>query len=130
RAALAVVAAHASRIARRDDRACEELVRDHAEDDADDLHRWPPARCGNDHAHGLGRDDRRVRRAVRARLGLFAMRRSNAPVFWLLFGAGGMLCALLGPVLVFITGLAVPLGWPLTAGGMGHPPTVAPLPRL
>ena len=37
------------------------------------------------------------------------MRRSNAPVFWLLFGAGGMLCALLGPVLVFITGLAVPL---------------------
>ena len=37
-------------------------------------------------------------------------KRSNAPIFWLLFGAGGMLSALLGPVLVFITGLAVPLG--------------------
>ena len=43
------------------------------------------------------------------------MKRSNAPVFWLLFGAGGMLSALLGAMLVFITGLAVPLGWPLPA---------------
>jgi len=41
------------------------------------------------------------------------MKRSNAPVFWLLFGAGGMLSALLGPVLVLITGLLVPLGWSL-----------------
>ena len=40
-------------------------------------------------------------------------RRSNAPIFWLLFGAGGMLSALLGSMLVFITGIAVPLGWPL-----------------
>jgi fumarate reductase subunit D len=40
-----------------------------------------------------------------------AVTRSNAPVFWLLFGAGGMLAALLGTVLVFITGIAVPLGW-------------------
>ena len=53
------------------------------------------------------------------------MRRSNAPVFWLLFGAGGMLCALLGPVLVFITGLAVPLGWPLTADAMAYPRMLA-----
>ena len=37
------------------------------------------------------------------------MKRSNAPVFWLLFGAGGMLAALFGTVLVFVTGLAVPL---------------------
>ena len=41
------------------------------------------------------------------------MKRSNAPIFWLLFGAGGMLSALLGTMLVFITGIAVPLGWPL-----------------
>ena len=40
------------------------------------------------------------------------MKRSNAPVFWLLFGAGGMLSALLGTALVFITGIAAPLGWP------------------
>jgi fumarate reductase subunit D len=37
-------------------------------------------------------------------------RRSNAPVFWALFGAGGMLSALLGPMLVLITGVLVPLG--------------------
>lgn len=39
-----------------------------------------------------------------------ALKRSNAPIFWGLFGAGGMLSALLGPVLVLITGLAVPMG--------------------
>ncbi|HZQ71801.1 MAG TPA: fumarate reductase subunit FrdD [Burkholderiales bacterium] len=37
------------------------------------------------------------------------MKRSNKPVFWALFGAGGMLSALIGPMLVFITGIAVPL---------------------
>jgi fumarate reductase subunit D len=30
------------------------------------------------------------------------MKRSNAPIFWLLFGAGGMLSALLGTALVLI----------------------------
>jgi fumarate reductase subunit D len=49
------------------------------------------------------------------------MKRSNAPVFWLLFGAGGMLSALLGAMLVFITGLAVPLGWPLAADLLSYP---------
>ncbi|OHX13256.1 fumarate reductase subunit FrdD [Chromobacterium sphagni] len=38
------------------------------------------------------------------------LKRSHAPIFWVLFGAGGMLAALLGPALVFITGLALPLG--------------------
>ena len=38
------------------------------------------------------------------------LKRSNAPVFWSLFGAGGMISALIGPALVFITGIAVPLG--------------------
>jgi fumarate reductase subunit D len=47
-------------------------------------------------------------------------RRSNAPIFWLLFGAGGMLSALLGPALVFITGIAAPLGWPPASGLMDH----------
>jgi len=37
-------------------------------------------------------------------------KRSNKPIFWSLFGAGGMLSALFGPMLVYITGIAVPLG--------------------
>ena len=48
------------------------------------------------------------------------MKRSNAPVFWLLFGAGGMLSALVGAMLVFITGLAVPLGFGLPADAMSY----------
>lgn len=53
------------------------------------------------------------------------MKRSNAPVFWLLFGAGGMLSALLGTGLVFITGLAVPLGWPLPSDLLSYPRVLA-----
>ncbi len=34
----------------------------------------------------------------------------NEPFFWGLFGAGGVLTAFLLPVLIFITGIAVPLG--------------------
>jgi len=39
------------------------------------------------------------------------VKRSHEPVFWSLFGAGGMLSALCGFALVFVTGLGVPLGW-------------------
>ena len=38
------------------------------------------------------------------------MKRSNKPIFWSLFGAGGMLSALVGPGLIYVTGIAVPLG--------------------
>jgi fumarate reductase subunit D len=38
------------------------------------------------------------------------VKRSNKPIFWSLFGAGGMLSALIGPMLIFITGIAVPTG--------------------
>ena len=38
------------------------------------------------------------------------MKRSNKPIFWSLFGAGGMLSALIGPMLVFLTVVAVPIG--------------------
>ncbi len=48
------------------------------------------------------------------------MKRSNQPVFWVLFGAGGMLSALFGPALVFITGIAVPLGVLLPQGFMSY----------
>jgi len=37
-------------------------------------------------------------------------KRSKQPIPWLLFGAGGMLSALIGWMLVFITGIAIPLG--------------------
>lgn len=39
------------------------------------------------------------------------IRRSNKPIFWSLFGAGGMLAALIGPMMVLLIGVAVPLGW-------------------
>ena len=38
------------------------------------------------------------------------MKRSWQPPFWLLFGAGGMLSALVGWALVLVTGIAGPLG--------------------
>ncbi len=43
------------------------------------------------------------------------MRRSHEPLCWALFGAGGMLSALIGPMLVLITGVLVPLGLLLPA---------------
>ena len=52
-------------------------------------------------------------------------KRSNAPIFWGLFGAGGMLSALFGPALVFITGIAVPLGLLLPKGTMAYPKMLA-----
>ena len=53
------------------------------------------------------------------------MKRSNAPIFWLLFGAGGMLSALLGTVLVFITGLVAPTGFTLGSDWMSYPRALA-----
>jgi fumarate reductase subunit D len=37
-------------------------------------------------------------------------KRSHEPVFWSLFGAGGMIAALALPALVLVTGIAWPLG--------------------
>ncbi len=39
-------------------------------------------------------------------------KRSNEPVFWALFGAGGVLAAFVLPALILITGLAGPMGVP------------------
>jgi len=49
-----------------------------------------------------------------------AMKRSNAPIFWSLFGAGGMLSALIAPMLILITGIAVPSGVLLPADTMSY----------
>jgi fumarate reductase subunit D len=52
-------------------------------------------------------------------------RRSIQPVFWLLFGAGGMLSALIGWMLVFITGIAIPLGLVLSPELFSYPQALA-----
>jgi fumarate reductase subunit D len=55
------------------------------------------------------------------------MKRPLEPGLWLLFSAGGMLSALLVPGLLFLLGLAFPLGWisppthPDLLAVIGHP---------
>ncbi len=39
------------------------------------------------------------------------MKRPIEPFFWTLFGGGGAISSLFLPVLLVITGLAIPLGW-------------------
>jgi fumarate reductase subunit D len=46
-------------------------------------------------------------------------RRSPEPLVWLLFSAGGTVTALMFPILVFLFGIAIPLGW-LTAPDHAH----------
>jgi fumarate reductase subunit D len=46
-------------------------------------------------------------------------KRSIEPLLWMLFSAGGVLAALLMPSLVFLFGLAFPLGW-LSPPGHEH----------
>ena len=36
---------------------------------------------------------------------------SNEPFWWALFGAGGVVSAMLMPALIVLIGLAIPLGW-------------------
>ena len=53
------------------------------------------------------------------------MKRSNEPVFWSLFGAGGVLSALLGPILIFIPGIIAPVGLWLPHEAIGYPRMLA-----
>lgn len=39
------------------------------------------------------------------------MKRNIDPFWWGVFGAGGVISALVLPVLLFLNGLAIPLGW-------------------
>jgi fumarate reductase subunit D len=47
------------------------------------------------------------------------MARSNKPLVWSLFAAGGTVTAFLAPIMILILGLAVPLGW-LTPDALSH----------
>lgn len=47
-------------------------------------------------------------------------KRSNAPPFWLLFGVGGMLAALVGVGLVLATGIVLPLGIGVAADALSY----------
>jgi len=46
-------------------------------------------------------------------------KRSNEPIFWSLFGAGGVVSAMVLPALVLLTGLAWPLGL-MSEGALGY----------
>jgi len=39
------------------------------------------------------------------------MKKTLEPFWWALFGAGGAVAALFIPALLFLTGIAIPLGW-------------------
>ena len=47
------------------------------------------------------------------------MKRHPEPLLWMLFSAGGVVSALLLPAVVFLFGVAFPLGW-LTPPGRDH----------
>lgn len=48
------------------------------------------------------------------------LKRSNKPIFWSLFGGGGMWSSLVGPALILVTGLLVPLGIGFGPDAMGY----------
>ena len=39
------------------------------------------------------------------------MKKNIEPFWWALFGAGGTIAALFVPILLFLNGIAIPLGW-------------------
>ncbi len=45
-----------------------------------------------------------------ADIGGIGMAKSNEPIWWSLFSAGGMVAAMVLPILIVITGILVPLG--------------------
>ena len=48
------------------------------------------------------------------------MKRSHEPIFWSLFGAGGVLSALIAPALILITGVLTPIGLWMPQQALGY----------
>ena len=48
------------------------------------------------------------------------MKRSHEPIFWSLFGAGGVVSALVAPILIFITGIVAPIGLWMPPEALDH----------
>jgi len=53
------------------------------------------------------------------------MERSHEPIFWSLFGAGGVLSALIGPILILITGILAPLALAMPPEALAYPRVLA-----
>lgn len=49
------------------------------------------------------------------------MKRSHEPILWSLFGAGGVLSALLAPILILITGILAPMAIALPPDALAYP---------
>ena len=49
------------------------------------------------------------------------MKRSHEPIFWSLFGAGGVLSALVAPILILITGIIAPIGVWMPQQALAYP---------
>ena len=48
------------------------------------------------------------------------LKRTHEPIVWSLFGAGGMLSAMFGPMLILVTTILVPLGILLPTGTLSY----------
>jgi len=53
------------------------------------------------------------------------MKRSHEPIFWSLFGAGGVLSALVAPILILITGIIAPIGVWMPPQALDYPRVLA-----
>ena len=46
--------------------------------------------------------------------------RSHEPIFWSIFGMGGVIAAMFIPVMIFVTGIGGAFGWDAVTGALAH----------
>ncbi len=46
--------------------------------------------------------------------------RSHEPIFWSVFGLGGIVAAIFIPVIIFVTGIGGAAGWEAVSGALAH----------